>query len=400
MHMDENKKVLAEFFLNAVAAGLEGKTIETADFSMEDWEMLMGLSIEQSLLPVVFDAVYLSMPPVLEEKYRKVSLAWISRQLRDTQQFLEMYSRLSALGIYPMVIKGILCRNTYACPDWRVSSDEDIYIRRSEYLPFHQAMLDMGFEAQQPNFDSNHELTYKRKSLRIEGHWELFPHKSIQWEHMNMLTEDIRSRARFIEIEGVRIFMPEPTDHMIYLIMHAMKHFNLSGVGIRQICDIVQWDKYYTIDWKRVKEVVTPLGGSIFTAAVLDAGYRYFGMEIPDGWDPVNSENLINDALQGGVFGHSTQDRLHSALITSSDGPGHSVSYNILRTIFPPRKSLEINFPWASRSRLLLPAAWFARVFRYIGSVEKGTSPFKSIQIGKNRIKLMEEYDIFRVSDK
>lgn len=396
MYTDESNKKLEEFFLKAVASGLERRTAEAPSMSREDWEKLMELSVEQNLLPVVFEAVYPSMPDDLEQKYRAVSLAWISRQMRGTRTFLNVYSRLSGLGIRPMVVKGILCRDTYMLSDWRVSSDEDMYLEESEYMPFHRAMLEMGFRAPEPNFGSDHEMGYEGMGIRIEGHWRLFPQKNRLWEQMDLGTSDIRSRARFTEIEGTRILMPEPTDHMIFLLLHAMKHFVLCGVGIRQICDIVQWDRKYTIDWKRVKEVITPLGAAAFSAAILDAGNRYFGMKIPEDWALVDSEDLIRDALQGGTFGHSTEDRLHSASITSSDESGHSVIYNLLRTVFPPVKTLVINFPWAGRSRLFLPAAWCARILRYAGNVRKGASPVRSIQIGTRRMKLMEKYGVFR----
>lgn len=399
MYMEERNRKLAEIFLKAVAAGLGRHEAETVVLSPEEWEELMDLSIEQSLLPLVFEAVYRSMPVDLEQKYRGISLAWIYKQMRDTRIFLDVYRHLTELAIWPMMIKGILCRDTYPFPECRVSSDEDMYIGQAEYMPFHKAMLEMGFKAPDPNFESDHEMCYERRGLRIEGHWKLFPQKSRLWERLDVLTAEIRDRAQFIEIEGNKILMPEPTDHMIYLILHAMKHFALCGVGIRQICDIVQWDRKYTVDWKRVKEVITPLGAASFAAAILDAGNRYFDMRIPEGWMPVDSADLIRDALESGSFGHSTKDRLHSASITSSDGTGHTIIHNLIRTVFPPRKTLEINFPWAARSSLLLPAAWGARIIRYAGNVRKGASPLASVRIGIRRMKLMEKYGVFRTED-
>lgn len=399
MSINQKKKQQEEYFLKAVAAGLERRPAENTVMSPEDWEALMELSIEHSLLPLVFEAVYQWLPTNLEQRYRAISLDWISRQMINTHTFLSVYRHLLGLGIQPMVIKGILCRDTYSFPDLRVSSDEDIYIEETEYLSFHKVLLEMGFKGPDPNFGSDHEMCYEGSGLRIEGHWKLFPQKNKLWEQMNVLAADIKKRARFTEIEGSMILMPEPTDHMIYLLLHAMKHFALCGVGIRQICDIVQWDRKYKVDWKRVKEVTTPLGASTFAAAVLDAGNRYFDMKIPEGWIPVDSGDLIMDALQGGSFGHRTEDRIHSASITSSDGTGHTIIHNLIRAVFPHRKTLELNYPWASRSRFFLPVAWGARIIRYAGNVRKGTSPLKSIRIGARRMKLMEEYSIFRTEN-
>ena len=46
MYTDESNKKLEEFFLKAVASGLERRTAEAPSLSREDWEKLMELSVE------------------------------------------------------------------------------------------------------------------------------------------------------------------------------------------------------------------------------------------------------------------------------------------------------------------------------------------------------------------
>lgn len=387
---------IGRLFLQAAALGLERNMIEDPELSQEEWRELMRLSADQAMLPIVFEAVYSFMPEKLEKEYRAVTLSWISKQVRSTESFLEIYRKLTDIGIEPLVFKGIVCRDTYSLPDWRVSSDEDIYIERDAYMHFHESMKQLGFKAANPNFRSEHETIYYRKELQIEGHWELFPRENRLWEKMNALTEEMVKRASHLEIEGTRLLVLEPTDHMVYLLFHAMKHFTLAGVGIRQICDIVQLDKKYDIDWTRVAAVMDPLGGTRFTAAILDACSKIFDMRIPKEWEPADSTDLIEDALEGGVFGHSTEDRIHSASITAADGTGHNTVYSLLRTAFPSRETMEINYPWISRSSLLLPVGWGVRLFRYAGKIGKGNSPLRSIEIGKQRLKLLKKYDVFQ----
>lgn len=387
---------IGRLFLQAVALGLERNKIEDPDLSQDEWRELMQLSADQAMLPIVFEAVYSVMPEELEKEYRAVTLSWISKQVRNTEIFLETYRKLTEMGIEPLVFKGIVCRDTYTLPDWRVSSDEDIYIERNAYMHFHECMKQLGFKAADPNFRSEHETIYYRKELQIEGHWELFPRENRLWEKMNALTEEMVKRADYLEIEGTRILVLEPTDHMIYLLFHAMKHFTLAGVGIRQICDIVQLNKKYDIDWNRVASVMDSQGGARFAAAILDACYRLFSMRVPEGWEPIDSTDLIEDALEGGVFGHSTEDRIHSASITVADGMRHGTVYGLLRTAFPSREVMEINYPWVSRSMLLLPIGWGVRLFRYTGKIGKSSSPLRSIKIGKQRLKLLKKYDVFQ----
>ena len=394
----DNMEKIGKLFLQAAALGLERNRIDDPRLTQDEWREFMRLSAEQAMLPIVFEAVYSVMPEELEEEYRSVALSWICKQARNTEFFLEIYRKLMELGTEPLVFKGIVCRDTYSLPDWRSSTDEDVYIERDEFMRFHESMKQLGFMAADPNFRSEHETVYFQKELLIEGHWELFPRENSLWEKMNALSSEMVKRAVYQDIEGVRIRTLEPTDHMIYLLLHSMKHFALAGVGIRQICDIVQLDKKYDIDWNRVASVMDSLGGACFTAAILDACCRIFGMRMPEGWEPADSTDLIEDALDGGVFGHSTEDRLHSASITAADGTGHNTVYSLLRTAFPSREVMEINYPWVSHSRLLLPIGWGVRLVQYAKKIGMGNSPIRSVRIGMQRMKLLKQYDIFQGS--
>ena len=399
-HQKNNQ--LCMLFLKAVAAGLQRQKIKDPLLSFDEWQSLLELSSQQALLPVVFESVYQLLPAALEHEYRKATVKLITDQVQRADLFLRVYRELSRVGIEPLVIKGIICRNTYALSDWRISSDEDIYIPISDYPRFHEAMCQIGFKSSPPNYRSEHETVYKGGGLTIEGHWELFPQETQLWTHMNALTEDILKRAHHIEIDGVKLLTPEPTDHMIYLLLHAMKHFSLAGVGIRQICDIAMWGKSYEIDWSRVKETTDSYGATLFTEAVIDAANRYLGMSIPKGWDTVDSTALIWDSLEGGNFGRSTADRLHSASITSiSGGEPSSKLKTLFRAVFPSRKAMENNYHWVSKSPLLLPVGWGVRLIRYAYSIiRKGASPFRSIEIGRRRVQLLREYGVLQTESR
>lgn len=382
-------------FLKAVAAGLQQKPIENPNLSPEEWRMLLKFSADQALLPLVFESVYPLLPEEIECEYRSVAVKWIADQVRATDAFLQLYSKLKEAGIEPLVIKGIVCRDTYMLPDWRVSSDEDIYIPRAEYLRFHEAMDRLGFQSSPPNFRSEHETVYRSKELVVEGHWKLFPQETHRWEQMNKLADAIWKNAHHVNIEGIEILTPEPTDHMIYLLLHAMKHFTLAGVGIRQICDIAMWDKRYVVDWIRVKRTMDTFGGTCFASAVLDAANHYFEMKFPEGWTRVDSTDLIQDAIKGGTFGHSSEDRLHSASITAASGGKRAGITSVFRSVFPGRKVMEINYPWVSKSPLLLPLGWAVRLIQYAGNMREGASPIHSIKIGRRRAGLLREYEVF-----
>lgn len=389
---------IGAIFLKAVSSGLQKKIIDDPNLSEGQWKALLTLAREQALLPIVYEAVYSLLPQSLSQEYQLISVKCVTEQVQKTDSFLRLYRELQKEGIEPLVIKGIVCRDAYILSDWRPSSDEDIYIPKSDYLHFHEAMKCMGFQSSSLNFESGHETTYKGHGLTIEGHWRLFPHETNQWDEINTLTQTFLQHARYLDIEGTKILTPEPTDHMIYLLLHAMKHFSLAGVGIRQICDVAMWARKYNIDWPRVKSTMDAFGGTFFASAILDAAHQYFHMQMPQGWPKVDSASLILDSLEGGIFGHNSEDRLHSASITSASIQNKSFFKNILKSIFPNRKVMENNYTWVSKSPLLLPIGWFVRLFSYVGKITKGASPIHSIQVGRRRIKLLQEYGVFKTN--
>ena len=159
-------------------------------------------------------------------------------------------------------------------------------------------------------------MRYIKDALLIEGHWELFPQENDALNALNAYSEGFWDRACTQTVEGVEIKTLEPTDHMIFLLLHTYKHFISSGVGVRQICDVAQWSTHYELDWQRIYEAMKSMHGEYFAAALFDAGEKYFGMTFPEGWERADSTELLNDALDGGIYGSSDMSRKHSGSIT------------------------------------------------------------------------------------
>lgn len=234
------------------------------------------------------------------------------------RRLCSVYAALSDAGISPVVVKGIVCRALYPKPDLRSSVDEDLYIPLGQYPAFHEKMLELGFQAGAPDYKNSHEARYTRNGLLIEGHWELFPRDSSALNALNRYNAGFFARAQVRHIEGVRLLTLDDTDHMSFLLLHAYKHFINSGVGLRQICDIALWAQAYDIDWQRVKDTMSAIGGEYFAAAIFDAAEKYCGLSLPGIWPEANCTALIEDALSGGVYGSADMSRRHSGTMTLS----------------------------------------------------------------------------------
>lgn len=57
----------------------------------------------------------------------------IFQQVSRTALFLSDEKELAQLGVQPLVMKGIVCRNLYPKPDLRPSGDEDLLIPEKDF---------------------------------------------------------------------------------------------------------------------------------------------------------------------------------------------------------------------------------------------------------------------------
>lgn len=385
-----------QLFLRAVSCAMKCAAAE-APADPADWKGLLQLAQEQKLTAVLFGALRDVLPEQEQRLWRSLSLQEAALQTQRTETFLKAYQALSNQSFQPLIVKGLLCRETYPEPDARVSSDEDLYVPNTDYPQFHAALLELGFSGEEPDYRNAHEARYYLRDLMIEGHWELFPQDNAALNALNALQDGFWQRSRIQDVCGVPMRVLEPTDHMTFLLLHAFKHFINSGVGIRQICDAAQWSKAHEIDWNRVREAMRLARAEHFAAAVFDAGEKYFGMTYPAEWPHADCAALLEDAFGGGVYGSASMSRKHSGSMTLAaveDADRANRAKSVMRTVFPNRAVMEVSFPWVKRSALLLPAAWTVRIVRYLQSRGEGNSAAESLQIGTERLELLREYKI------
>lgn len=90
-------------------------------------------------------------------------------------------------------MKGIVCRNLYPNPDYRMSGDEDVLIPEEQFKLCHQVMLDYGMQPADPTQDiqSEHEVPYGKPGspIYIELHKCLFPPESTAYGDLNRFSK-------------------------------------------------------------------------------------------------------------------------------------------------------------------------------------------------------------------
>ena len=370
-----------------------------------DWPAVFALAGQQKLLPILFEAV--RKMPAAEENValfavtKQQVIGQVLNQTVRSAEFADLYRKLRAAGLYPIVVKGQLCSRLYPLKDHRISADDDLYISDAEFMACHRQLLANGLTTDTPvdELATADEVSYTKNGspLYIELHRHLFDSAEDAHDELNHFFTDINP----VETDGF-LAMP-PHEHLLYLLLHAYKHFVRSGIGLRQFCDIGLWARAYhgEIDWQRLREQCESVHAATFAAAAFRIARDYLGIEfdLPAPWDgSIDVEPLLHDTLCGGVYGSNDLTRLHSSTVTlnavKASRTGEKSS--VLRTVFPKREYLERRYPYLKKRPYLLPVAWVQRLAHYASEKQSGTdnSASGSIKLAKERIELMKRYDI------
>ena len=389
-------------FLHIAKAAISGGDLPAEKV---DWPAIFALANQQKLLPILFEAV--RKTPAAEENAalfavtKQQVIGQVLNQTVRSAEFSDLYHKLCAAGSHPIVVKGQLCSRLYPLKDHRISADDDLYIPDAEFMACHEQLLENGLTTDTPadELTTADEVSYKKEGspLYIELHRHLFDSAEDAHDELNHFFADLNP----VEIDGL-LAMP-PYEHLLYLLLHAYKHFVRSGIGLRQFCDIGLWARAYhaEIDWQRLHEQCESVHAATFAAAAFRIARDYLGIEfsLPAPWDAsIDVEPLLHDTLCGGVYGSNDLTRLHSSTVTlnavKASRTGEKSS--VLRTVFPKREYLERRYPYLKKRPYLLPVAWVQRIAHYASEKQFGTdnSASGSIKLAKERIELMKQYDI------
>ena len=413
--MDVKKKL----FLSALKATLKNEKVSwSEELESQDWAELFRTATMHKVLPLIYEAVYdcpaaRTADPQIFMRAKQLTIHSVMLQTMKTNEFLNLFRHLRQSGVHALVVKGIVCRNLYPNPDYRMSGDEDILIPEDQFELCHQAMLDYGMQPtdQAQDIYTEYEVPYGKPGspLYIELHKCLFPPESDAYGDLNRFFKNVQDRAVKLSIDGEEVVTMGHTDHLFYLICHAFKHFLHSGFGIRQVCDIVLFANHYgkEIDWIRILRQCREIHADLFTAALFRIGQKYLTFDpalsgYPKEWQEiwVDEQLMLEDLLDAGIYGDGTMSRKHSSSITlnavSAQKQGKKAEHSVIKTLFPPVKSMERRYSYLKKYPMLLPVAWISRILKYRKEISKSQNndAAQAVAIGNRRVALLKQYRI------
>lgn len=375
-----------------------------------DWEFLSKTARKQNLLPLFFEAASLT------EDYRKSSVyakdqqdtfSMVAEQIQRSSAFTEIYGKIAAQGIYPIVLKGIVCRQLYGeLGDLRPSSDEDILVEVKDIQKVREILEQEGYMCRFPEMTEQelsraHEVSFysQEQKLGVDVHTSIIGKQNEERVVMNSLFQEVHEHGQNIQVYGTDVKAMEPTESLLFLILHAYKHFQNSGVGIRQVIDILLYYREYkeTISEEILREALKTCRAESFWLDILYIGNHYLGLYEEKTERFCCPEELLQDMMREGVFGGRKRTDGWAAgvnLAVRGDVHRHNRLYVLFKAAFPSKQLLMTWYLCLQEKPWLLPAVWvwrWIKFLRYAGKdVRKITSEI--LQKSYARLELIEKY--------
>ena len=409
-------------FLAALRAAVSRETVRwDGPVEPREWGELFALARQQRVLPMVYQSVcrmeqLRETGGAYEAAVKTEAKRSVASQAQRTEAFLRLYRDLTEQGFVPLVVKGIVCRQLYPNPDQRESGDEDLYVEPPRRREFERALQAAGLTRLEHGADAaSGDVSY----AAADGLVYLEVHDSLNGEAGALRRGEgpfggVFGAPETVEIDGVRLYTLEPSLHILFLILHALKHFVNSGVGVRQVCDLVVYAhaRGAEIDWEFVRGECGKVRAETFAAALFAIGREYLALDcgracLPEAWLEAagETEALLLDLLDAGIYGGSDLSRKHSGTITESavqgGAKGRRFGKGVLGAVFLPLAAMRAKFPYLKKYPFLLPAAWAQRILLYLKetAATPDDSAADSLRIGSRRVKLLEQYGIIGTAD-
>lgn len=378
-----------------------------------EWGTVLSHARFHKVLPVILESASeidgCVNSPFYNEYLSQATLATVE-QAQKTAAFLQLYKCFVKEDIYPLVLKGLVCRLTYGdlC-DHRASGDEDLLIDAADYEKADLILKEHGYTPEFDNITQSQAETVREvlythpdAPLRIELHFNAIGYDNDWLAPMNDIFAYSSTTQREFTVDEVTLKTLSHTEHFLFLICHALKHFTFCGLGIRQITDILLYAKTFgdELDKEFIETKLKEFDAIDICSDFFHLGNRYLGFNFRLETEPVCLDMLIEDIMESGVYGNETSARKASAHVLGaamskrdSDGGKLRILFD---TVIADQKRLVNMCPELEDKPYLIFREQFRRLGRYIKLKKEADSNLakEGFELGKKRMALLKKYKL------
>ena len=353
-----------EFFIELLSSHINGYIPKPQENI--DWKEIFDLSNKHNVTAIVATQIKL-LPESsrVQGKGKSYFNQFLGKTLQSYDEKIDAYNyfvkTLSENGIKHLVVKGAVLRDIYPVKELRTSGDTDVVIQKQDYEKCKEILLANGFTLSQ---DTGEELDmyYNGQYFEINNTFEY-----INDETKQFFENPFDEKLSYCEGSTYYLY---PIYHLVYVLYHILKHIKNGGAGVRMLLDICVLFKNYNIDVNEFLKIMTSLNLEKSSKTIISICKKLFKLDVELEY-AVNEdieEKLIDTIISGGVFGFSNGNlgvvRLASTM--SDKATGFSSIKAFLGMFIISKDYLMKFYPYARRHRILLPVAYFNRLFNAV----------------------------------
>ena len=254
--------------------------------------------------------------------------------------------------IQHLMVKGTILRDLYPYPEMRLMSDADILIKEEDYGRIKPIMSGLGFVEQ---YESDHELVWKKGQFSIELHKRLVP--SYNKDYFEYFGDGWKLAT--IKDEETNACSMSLEDNFIYTFVHYAMHYRNGGIGVKHVTDFyVFMDKNPQLDFGYIEAELEKLQLLEFwknTKNLLDV---WFNSRPSD----EKTEFMTTKIFDSGAYGTHENRVISDAVRTANTGKGMKVK-RVFSLLFPSYSGMCQKYRFLKKVPVLLPFMW---VFRWL----------------------------------
>jgi hypothetical protein len=254
------------------------------------WDLLCARARDHQVVPLLYRNLRaLDFQAVPAATRAELSTAFRMNALRNTflaGELARVLRLLDGSGVRVIPLKGVtLAESLYGDSAFRVCSDIDILVPRSEALTAHSLLIGQGYTSPfREDFFANHQLRagaecpltpeHPAFSYQLEVHWTLLQHSSKDEQAMQELWLEACPK----EVLGVPAYALTPEWEFLYLAWHAAHH---KWHTLKWLVDIDELCATAQIDWQQVREKTERFELDSVMGPTLTACSSLFGTPAP-----------------------------------------------------------------------------------------------------------------------
>ena len=230
-------------FLALVRAGLWEKDARLLRYGQVDYQEVMRLAEEQSVIGLVTAG----LERVADVKVAKMDLLQfigVTMQIEDCNKAMncfvsDLFGHLREAGIYTLLVKGQGVAQCYERPLWRTNGDVDLLLDKDNYYRAKTLLSEMASEVnREGKYNLHQALTIDTWEVELHGTMRTDLGKRID-HGLDRVQEQCFGNGEFRtwDNDGEAVMLPSPDNDVVFVFTHILQHFFRGGIGLRQICD-------------------------------------------------------------------------------------------------------------------------------------------------------------------